>query len=64
MTLCPISIPNSSIQEIFAKDARLTVVPSISHGDTIATGVNVPFFISNGEMIRIDTRTNSYLDRA
>ncbi len=33
---------------------------------TLETGavVNVPFFISNGEMIRIDTRTNSYLDRA
>ena len=33
---------------------------------TLETGavVNVPFFINNGEMIRIDTRTNSYLDRA
>ncbi|MDD3594180.1 MAG: elongation factor P [Candidatus Gastranaerophilales bacterium] len=33
---------------------------------TLETGavVNVPFFISNGEMIRVDTRTNSYLDRA
>jgi elongation factor P len=25
--------------------------------------VNVPFFISNGDTIRIDTRTNEYLDR-
>ena len=33
---------------------------------TLETGavVNVPFFINNGEMIRIDTRTNTYLDRA
>jgi elongation factor P len=26
--------------------------------------VNVPFFVSNGDMIRVDTRTNEYLDRA
>ena len=26
--------------------------------------VNVPFFISNGDVIRVDTRTNEYLDRA
>jgi len=26
--------------------------------------VNVPFFINNGDKIRVDTRTNSYLDRA
>jgi len=26
--------------------------------------VNVPFFISNGDVIRVDTRTNDYLDRA
>ena len=26
--------------------------------------VNVPFFISNGDQIRVDTRTNEYLDRA
>ena len=25
--------------------------------------VNVPFFISNGDRIRVDTRTNEYLDR-
>lgn len=25
--------------------------------------VNVPFFVNNGDKIRIDTRTNSYLDR-
>ena len=25
--------------------------------------VNVPFFIANGDMIRVDTRTNEYLDR-
>lgn len=33
---------------------------------TLETGavVNVPFFISNGDMIRVDTRTNEYLDRA
>ncbi len=26
--------------------------------------VNVPFFVGNGDMIRVDTRTNDYLDRA
>ncbi len=33
---------------------------------TLETGavVNVPFFISNGDKIRVDTRTNEYLDRA
>lgn len=33
---------------------------------TLETGavVNVPFFISNGDMIRVDTRSNEYLDRA
>ncbi len=25
--------------------------------------VNVPFFVNNGDVIRVDTRTNSYLDR-
>ena len=33
---------------------------------TLETGavVNVPFFIAVGEKIRVDTRTNEYLDRA
>ncbi|MCI1272931.1 MAG: elongation factor P [Clostridiaceae bacterium] len=33
---------------------------------TLETGavVNVPFFISTGDKIRVDTRTNEYLDRA
>ena len=32
---------------------------------TLETGavVNVPFFVANGDMIRIDTRSNEYLDR-
>ena len=32
---------------------------------TLETGaiVNVPFFVSNGDKIRVDTRTNAYLDR-
>ncbi|MFA6989302.1 MAG: elongation factor P [Candidatus Gastranaerophilaceae bacterium] len=32
---------------------------------TLETGavVNVPFFINNGDKIRVDTRTNAYLDR-
>ena len=32
---------------------------------TLETGavVNVPFFIANGDVIRVDTRTNEYLDR-
>lgn len=32
---------------------------------TLETGavVNVPFFVTNGTIIRIDTRTNEYLDR-
>lgn len=25
--------------------------------------INVPFFVNNGDKIRVDTRTNSYLDR-
>jgi len=33
---------------------------------TLETGatVNVPFFVNNGDKIRVDTRNNSYLDRA
>ena len=32
---------------------------------TLETGavVNVPFFVQNGDRIRVDTRTNEYLDR-
>jgi len=32
---------------------------------TLETGlkVNVPFFVNNGETIRIDTRTSEYLER-
>ncbi len=32
---------------------------------TLETGavVQVPFFVSNGDMIRVDTRSNEYLDR-
>ena len=32
---------------------------------TLETGavVNVPFFVSNGDKIRVDTRSNEYLDR-
>ena len=32
---------------------------------TLETGavVNVPFFVSNGDIIRVDTRSNEYLDR-
>ncbi len=32
---------------------------------TLETGavVNVPFFVTNGTIIRVDTRTNEYLDR-
>jgi elongation factor P len=33
---------------------------------TLETGavVQVPFFINTGDKIRVDTRTNQYLDRA
>ncbi len=33
---------------------------------TLETGavVQVPFFVKNGDVIRVDTRTNTYLDRA
>ena len=32
---------------------------------TLETGavVNVPFFVANGDIIRVDTRSNEYLDR-
>lgn len=32
---------------------------------TLETGavVNVPFFVANGDRVRVDTRTNEYLDR-
>lgn len=33
---------------------------------TLETGltINVPFFVSNGDMVRVDTRTGQYLERA
>lgn len=33
---------------------------------TLETGaiVNVPFFVNNGDKLRVDTRTNTYLERA
>ena len=32
---------------------------------TLETGavVQVPFFVANGDIIRVDTRSNEYLDR-
>ena len=37
----------------------------ISGSGALETGavVNVPFFVANGDIIRVDTRTNEYLDR-
>ena len=47
---------------------ELTVVDTSQGGTkpaTLETGavVNVPFFVANGDVIRVDTRTNEYLDR-
>lgn len=56
-------------------ELEVTDTPPGEKGDTASGGtkpatletgavVNVPFFVKNGDVIRVDTRTNSYLDRA
>lgn len=56
-------------------ELEVTDTPPAEKGNTAQGGtkpailetgaqVNVPFFISNGDRIRVDTRTNEYLDRA
>ena len=60
-------------QNIF--ELKVVDTPPGVKGDTAAgatkpavleTGltVNVPFFVNNGEAIRVDTRTGQYLERA
>lgn len=55
-------------------ELEVTDTPPGEKGDTASGGtkpatletgamVNVPFFVKNGDIIRVDTRTNSYLDR-
>jgi len=55
-------------------ELEVTDTPPGEKGDTASGGtkpatletgvvVNVPFFVKNGDVIRVDTRTNSYLDR-
>lgn len=55
-------------------ELEVTNTPPAEKGNTAQGGtkpavtetgaiVNVPFFISNGDVIRVDTRTNEYLDR-
>ncbi|HSA06961.1 MAG TPA: elongation factor P [Candidatus Gastranaerophilales bacterium] len=55
-------------------ELEVTDTPPGEKGDTASGGtktavletgasVQVPFFVKNGDVIRVDTRTNSYLDR-
>ncbi len=55
-------------------ELEVTDTPPGEKGDTASGGtkpatletgavVNVPFFVKNGDVIRVDTRTNTYLDR-
>jgi len=55
-------------------ELEVTDTPPSEKGDTASGGtkpatletgavVNVPFFVKNGDVIRVDTRSNSYLDR-
>jgi elongation factor P len=56
-------------------ELEVTDTPPSEKGNTATGGtkpailetgaqVNVPFFVNNGDRIRVDTRNNSYLDRA
>ena len=56
-------------------DLRITDTPPGVKGDTaqgaskpatLETGliINVPFFVNNGDVVRVDTRTGEYLERA
>lgn len=47
----------------YIKGSTATGGPKPAKLETGAT-VNVPVFIENGQMIRVDTRTNEYTDRA
>lgn len=55
-------------------ELEVTDTPPGEKGDTASGGtkpatletgavVNVPFFVKNGDVVRVDTRTNTYLDR-
>ncbi len=57
-----------------AVDLRITETPPGIRGDTVSGGskpatletgavVQVPFFVETGEVIRVDTRTGTYLER-
>ena len=58
----------------FQVELEVTDTPPAEKGNTAQGGtkrattetgavVNVPFFVQNGDIIRVDTRTNEYLDR-
>ena len=66
----PISVQLPTFVELKVVDTPPGVKGDTAAGATkpavLETGltVNVPFFVNNGEAIRVDTRTGQYLERA
>lgn len=63
-----VALPDFVVLEVvetdpYIKGSTATGGPKPAKLETGAT-VNVPVFIENGQMIRVDTRTNEYTDRA
>ena len=62
LTTTPVSVNGYEPTAILTIDSTKTDPTKLA---TLETGavVNVPFFVANGDVIRVDTRTNEYLDR-
>lgn len=67
-TVLGVELPNTVVLEVVETDPgeRGDTASGGSKPATLETGavVRVPFFINVGDKVRVDTRTNSYLERA
>src|SRR5213595_3489881 len=59
-------VENLSVQVLYAEGQRGDTASNVTKPATLETGktINVPLFIKEGEMIKIDTRTGGYMGRA
>ena len=66
----PIAVELPTVVDLAVTDTPPGVKGDTAQGGTnpaiLETGltVSVPFFVNNGEIIRVDTRTGEYLERA
>jgi elongation factor P len=65
----PISVELPTFVELAVADTPPSVKGNTAAGATkpavLETGVsvNIPYFVNNGDVVRVDTRTGSYLER-